>query len=263
MLVKTLVIAEPGCTHEGSLETMLKLIDVAADCGADVFKNQWTSSADRMARRRNAPEYLRFYQWLQYPLDWHIKCAARCKARGMRYGCSVYLPCDATMAGVFVTMLKISSFEAEDRALIRAAHDTGLPIVISAGMANGYEHQDACWGMHGNIQWLHCTSAYPAPLDAINLRLVRDLGMRLVGLSDHSRNVITGAVAVGANASIIEAHFRLHETPSENPDYAVAFNPDEFKQYIENIRLAETLMGDGIKKIQDCEQPMLRYRVTA
>ena len=259
---KTLVIAEPGCTHQGDLSTMLRLIDTAAECGADVFKNQWTSDAELMAKRRNAADYLPYYRWLQYPVEWHATCAERCKSRGLEYACSIYLPGDAAIVAPYVSILKISAFEQDDRELSKAARATKKRVLCSNG---GDERKSPRW-----MEWLHCVSAYPAPLESMNLSVLRKLDGReyeeyemYSGLSDHSRHVLTGAVAVGAGASIIEAHFRLEDTDPKNPDYRVAFNPREFSEYIRNIRTAETLMGSGEKKIQDCEREMLRYRVTA
>ncbi len=81
--MKTLIIAEPGSTHEGDYDTMLRLIKCAADCKVDVFKNQWTSSAERMCARRHAPEYLESYRKLQYPLAWHASLREVCREHGI------------------------------------------------------------------------------------------------------------------------------------------------------------------------------------
>lgn len=83
------------------------------------------------------------------------------------------------------------------------------------------------------------------------------------GLSDHSRHALTGALAVAAGATIVEAHLRLDDTPAENPDYAVAFSPSEFTQYVKNIRDAEVMLGTGRKEIQACEHEMLSFKVTS
>ena len=81
------------------------------------------------------------------------------------------------------------------------------------------------------------------------------------GLSDHSRHRWMGALAVAAGAEIIEAHLRLDDTDPENPDFATAFTPAEFADYVRNIRFAEAALGDGQKRLQDCERPMAEYRV--
>lgn len=270
---RTLVIAEPGCTHEGEYALIVKLIHAAADAGADVFKPQWVSDPVQMCERRHIgpghPKrayYERAYGWLAFPLEWHLDFKAICTQRGMRYGCTAFLPQDVPPLRMVVDYLKISSFECGDSALRDAWHGVNrvrLPLkapflIVSAGMAGDPMPADYV---------LHCVSAYPAPLEAMNLRVLHPSGSIFQrrklfgGLSDHSRHLLTGAVAVACGASIVETHFRLHECDPKNPDYAVAFNPDEFRQYVRNIRDAELMLGDGIKRLQDCEHDMLPYRV--
>lgn len=265
---RVLVIAEPGCTAEGQYSSYVRLIQAAHQAGADVFKAQWTSNPERMCERRNIgldhPKrvyYLRAYGWISFPLEWHVDFSRLCGELGMQYACTSYLPEDVATVDPWVRLHKVSSFESQDDALLAAAEGTRKRVVVSAGMNDGDWHH--LW--YGN-DVLHCTSSYPAPLDAVNLAVIRrdHHGDRLGnGLSDHSRNLLTGAVAVGAGAEIIEIHFRLDDCSPANPDYAVSFNPREFAEYVKNVRTAETLMGDGVKRVQDCEREMMRFRVKA
>jgi sialic acid synthase SpsE len=262
MAMRTLVIAEPGCTAEGDFDRMVRSVDAAADAGADAFKAQWVSDVERMVQRRHAPEYRQAYRWLNFPVAWHARLREVCATRGLEYGCTSYLPEDVATVNHFVDFHKISSFEAMDRGLIGAAVNTRKRVFVSTGMQDD-TFFDYCWGLHATIELLHCTSNYPTPLDSINLAAMAPPFGPLRGLSDHSRHVLTGAVAVGAGARVIEAHLRLEDTDRNNPDYAVAFSPKEFAEYVRNIRLAEALMGSSVKQVQPCEEPMLRYRVTA
>lgn len=248
----TFVIAEPGCTAQGDLATMLRQIDMAASCGADAFKSQWTSSAERMCERRQAPDYLPYYRWLQWPVDWHRLLAERCRYRRIKYGCSIYLAPDAERVATFVDFLKVSSFEAQDDELLSSAARTGKRIIVSTGMGSVVP-------LCANAQLLHCVSAYPAPEDQMNLRRVDWCG----GLSDHSRQIDMGGLAVAAGARVIETHVRLDDCDPDNPDYDVAFTPDEFADYIQLIRRAERIMGDGHNGAQSCEAEMMKYRVVA
>lgn len=254
--MSTLVIAEPGCTHQGDYASIVRLIHVAAEGGANVFKNQWMSSPKRVCERRNAPEYRAFYDWLNYPLDWHLSFQRICGELGLAYACSVYLPEDVPTIAPFVQYLKISSFEANDAALIAAVEASKLPSFVSGGMQTSDEFERAWLNLPMDL--LHCVSSYPAPLDQLNIGTIRHTGE---GFSDHSRHLLAGALAVAVGARIVEAHFRLDDCHPKNPDYAVAFSPKEFKQYIQNIRDAEVMLGDGVKRLQPCEQPMLKYRV--
>ena len=249
---RTLVIGEMGSTHEGNLDLMLRLIDVAADCGVDCVKNQWVSSPERLCERRRAGDYLASYTKLAYPLGAHIVCRDHANARGLKYATSIYLPGDAALVAPFVDYLKISSFEAGDKALIHEALSAVGPfrVVVSHGMG-GDVWSAAC-------QNLLCVSSYPAPIDAASLGRITNEDFD--GFSDHSRDVRVGAWAVCAGAEILETHFRLDDCDPENKDYAVSFTPAEFKEYIANIRAAELALGDGQKRIAECEKPMLRFR---
>ncbi len=281
---RTLIIAEPGGTHEGGLDLMHRLIDVAADCGADVFKSQWTSNAQAMCDRRHAPEYLADYFKLQYPIGWHGDLRAHAVGRGLQYACSVYVPGDPTLIAPFVDFIKISSFEASDAALFVEAMwalpaQSNLPmsavetarVIVSNGMN---DERMFAWTARrdGSVRYpravLHCVSSYPTPLAALNLSLCSGNGRRdgeplFYGFSDHSHDVRVGAWAVCSGAAILETHFRLDDCDPANKDYAVAFTPVEFTTYIQNVRDAEAALGDGVKRIQPAEEPMLKYRVTA
>ena len=113
----------------------------------------------------------------------------------------------------------------------------------------------------------HCVSAYPAPIEEINLRVVRRLTLgwyddgAIAGLSDHTLHPWTGALAVAVGAGMVEFHVRLNDTDPANADYRVARDPREAAEYVRNIRTAETMLGDGNKRVMPSEEPMLRYRV--
>lgn len=279
----TLVIAEPGCTHEGDYDALCRLVVTAHTCGADVWKPQWVSDPAAMCERRHIgidhPQrayYERAYTWLAFPVAWHTPFRAYCHAVGMRYACTVFLPQDVATLAPRVDYLKISSFEAEDQALVRAAmlakpghkpEHSGVfdaNVIVSTGMmeqAIDYRVWDSGRCLTPAFV-LHCTSSYPAPLASLNLSVLGDeYASRYGGLSDHSRHLLTGAVAVGCGARVIETHYRLDDCDPQNPDYPVAFTPAEFAQYIRHIRDAEMMLGDGIKQVQPCEAAMLPYRV--
>jgi sialic acid synthase SpsE len=274
--MSVLVIAEPGCSAEGDKATMLRLLETAHRCGANVWKPQFTSNAQRMCERRHIglehPKrayYERAYSWLAFPVEWHEEFRTRCHALGMQYACSVYLPEDVATIAPLVDCLKISSFEAGDQSMAESVKEHSRMLIVSAGM---HSLDVAQWWQlfRSGCKVLHCVSAYPAPLDSMNLSVLwaqQDIyeyaESDYNGLSDHSRHLLTGAVAVGAGAKIIETHYRLDTCHPSNPDYAVAFTPAEFAQYIRNIRDAEKMLGDGEKKLQPCEEAMAQYRVVS
>jgi N,N'-diacetyllegionaminate synthase len=115
------------------------------------------------------------------------------------------------------------------------------------------------WGVSADL--LHCVSSYPAPIDQINLAVLRQGWCS--GLSDHSRDLDMGMMAVCAGAKVVETHFRLYDCDPVNPDYPVAFDPGELAMYVGKIRKAERALGDGVKRVQPSEEWALPYRVNA
>ena len=261
-----LVIAEPGCTAEGDLGTMIEQIDMVAARGANIYKAQWTSDPAAMVARRHAPAYAQVYQWLAFPAAWHESLARRCAMRDIRYACSVYLAQDAAVVAPHVAFVKVSSFEAADPVLIEAALATGREVIISTGMMSREQVEALDYGSH--VTLLHCVSAYPAPITETNLSVLTwqradGFGPVFSGLSDHSRNVLMGGFAVCAGAQILEAHVAHKGARGSNPDFPVTFTPDEFVQYVRHIRTAEAIMGDGVKRAMPSEDAMRGYQVTA
>jgi N-acetylneuraminate synthase/N,N'-diacetyllegionaminate synthase len=113
----------------------------------------------------------------------------------------------------------------------------------------------------GMTAMLHCVAAYPAPLAEVNLALIKpDL---FDGISDHSAYPMTGAFAVMRGARVVEVHCRLDETRKDNPDYAHSLPPARLKEYIANIRIAETMYGTDEKRVMPSEKALVKHRVTA
>ncbi len=267
-MTPTFIIAEPGCTAEGDFARQLELLAIAENSGCNAFKVQWTSNSEKMAARRNAPDYLQFYRWLQTPIEWHADLAAYAHSFGLQYGCSVYLPEDVPLVAPFVDFLKVSSFEAEDVYLLNACRFSGLRTIVSVGMGAPLPN----W--FTGLEVLHCTSAYPAPVESLNLcRLsvcescdpitgsddFRD------GLSDHSAPGFTwiGALAVAAGARVLETHMRSEQCRPENPDFAVARTPRQLTDYVRNVRFAEAALGSRTVGAHPIEAPMARFKVRA
>jgi len=257
--LRTFVVAEAGCVHEGSIETMLRLIDAAHAAGCDAFKNQYLGNPDEVRRRRHS-DY-KSYDWLNYPLEFHAICRERCNEFGMEYGCSTNLSEDFAKVAPYVQFHKRPSFENNDHEWLSAAKQSGQRFMVSAGMLDhaGLMQLIEDVGSWGEI--LHCTSSYPTPIQSLNLEVIRRYA--LDGLSDHSHHFLTGAMAVALGSKVIEAHLRLPDTLESNPDYWTAWVPTDYAFYVGKIREAEIILGDGCKKQESAEAAMLRYRVNA
>jgi len=259
--VKTFIIAEAGSNHEGVLGNAMKLIDVAKEAGADAVKFQYWSSPERMSQRRNAPDKP-FYKYAM-PERWLKIIHTYCNAKEIEFMCTVYLPEDIETVAPFVKRFKISSFEAMDEEFTMAHVKYEKPLIISTGMITDDEMEDLPYT--GIVTtYLQCTSAYPAPISEANLLHLfspDNPNTYCDGFSDHTKSLISGAVAVGLGADIIEKHFKLESTSPEAPDFEVSLYPGQLRAYIKNVREAELLLGDGEKKIQPSEQENVRFRV--
>lgn len=269
---KTFVIAEAACTwHIGTstikhLSKMLKCIHIAKEAGADACKFQWTSAPAEMAQRRNISN-VGTYHRLAWPKEWFPILAAECEDHGIEFMCSVYLERDIETVRPFINRLKVASLEAHDGKFCQSCIDADKQVIISVmggerrDIDKFFPEKTMQWT---NIKLLHCIAGYPAPVAQLNLKCLNAKFVRTFdGLSDHSGDLLTGAIAVGAGVEIVEVHFRLDETRKDNPDYPHSHPPNGLKQYIANIRKAELMMGDGVKKIEDCERPLVKHRVTA
>lgn len=265
---KTFVIAECATTWyigksaKNHLAKAIKCIRMAKDCGADAVKFQWTSAPAMMAQRRHVTNLCAYYR-LAWPKEWLPILAAECEDVGIEFMCTVYLPQDVATIAPYVRRFKIASLEAHDGKFCQSCIDTGKSVIISLG-ASEYAETQKFFPRSGfswtTVRLLQCTAGYPTPLDQLQLLLCKGI---YDGLSDHSGDLLAGAFAVAAGAEIVEVHFRLDETRKDNPDFAHSHAPASLRRYIANIRKAEIMLGDGIKKIEECERPLIKHRVLA
>lgn len=263
--MKTLIIAETGCTHEGSLGALLALVDLAAEVGVDVLKTQFVSDPAALCARRNAADYQPYYEWLKFPAEWHEILAGRCGRLGIRYASTVYLPADIAVIDPYVSLYKVAAFEAEADDLLDAyverMRENDRTLYVSVAMGTAWRPERFPEEIRARCQALRCVSAYPTPPEQLNLATIRAQGF--VGLSDHTApdQVQTGALAVAAGATVIERHIRLESASPRNPDYAVAMSAHALAAYVENIRKAEAAMGEATATaVQPAEEPMAAYR---
>lgn len=251
------VIAELGINHQGSDQLAVELIGKAVDAGADAVKFQTydPSTLDPPGDRR---AMLARYQ---------IPNAGLRMLKGFAEHMGLVFmstPFDIPSLRFLVDELKVdrlkiaSGFLDHTEFLIEAAK-TQLPLYVSTGMAT---KGDIVAGllrlsMRPPITVMHCVSCYPCPLEAVNLQAMNDIdGPFEVGLSDHTTSLTIPAAAVARGATAIEKHFTLDRT-MEGPDHAASLEPKEFAEMVARIREVEAAMGDGIKKIEPCERPVI------
>jgi sialic acid synthase SpsE len=260
----TYVIAEAGANHNRSLETANRLIDVAAEAGADAVKFQTYSGKRIYSSKTPKFKYLEgvsdkppaeLLEEIELPREWQAGLAERARDRGIDFFST---PFDhdavAELDALDVPVLKIASFEIGDLPLIRAAAATGRPLLISTGMATIGEVEDAVVAAReagaSALGLMQCTSVYPAPAKRANLRAMRTMADVFgvpVGLSDHTTGIAVPIAAAALGAALIEKHFTLDRT-MKGPDHPFALEPPELEAMVAGIRDARAALGDGRKQ---------------
>lgn len=256
------VIAEAGSNHNRDLGIAKRLIDVAAEAGADAVKFQ-TYSGDRIYSSKAESKYLKQFDHrgpaelledISLPRHWHADLAEHARERGIAFFSS---PFDHEavdeLAALGVPVLKIASGEIVDLPLIRRAATTGIPLFISTGMATLAEVGEAVSAAEEAgapaVALMQCTSVYPAAPERINLRamdtLAREFGVP-AGLSDHTTGISVPVAAAARGAAMIEKHITLNRE-MEGPDHSFSIDPDELTTMVDGIREAEAALGDGLK----------------
>lgn len=256
------IIAELSGNHNGRLERALKLVDAAADAGADAVKLQ-TYTADTLTLDHQGPGFViedglwagrtlyDLYSEAFTPYEWHRALFQRARARGLIAFSS---PFDETAVELLEQLeapaFKIASFEAIDLPLIRRAARSGRPLIISTGMTNAGEIADAVLAARAEgapVALLHCVSAYPAAYADANLRMVARLADDFgcpAGLSDHTLGTVAAVAAVALGACIIEKHVTLDRAEG-GPDAAFSLEPAELRRLVEDCRHAWESLGQA------------------
>lgn len=272
------IIAELSGNHNGSFERATALVDAAIASGADAVKVQ-TYTADSMTVQADGGAFSLegtiwagrtlhdLYREASMPWEWQPKLAALCRDRGVPFFST---PFDETsvefLHGMGVPCWKIASFEATDVPLLRRVAATGLPVILSTGMATRAEVERAVTELrtHGtdSVALLKCTSAYPAPASSLNLRTMRDMAERYgcpVGLSDHTLESTACVASIALGASVIEKHMTLRRADG-GPDAAFSLEPAEFAAMVAAVRTAEAALGSVQYGTSEADKGSLKYR---
>jgi N,N'-diacetyllegionaminate synthase len=267
-MTKTFIIAEAGVNHNGSLELAKKLVDVAADAGADAVKFQ-TFKADKLvAKAAQKAEYQKqttsadesqyeMLKKLELDDSAHRELISHCNEKKVLFLSTPFDHDSIDMLnGCGMPIFKIPSGEITNLPYLRHVGRLGKEVILSTGMADLGEIEDALNVLmqagtpKEKITILHATTEYPCPIDEVNLRAMQTIrnafGVK-VGYSDHTRGIEVPIAAVAMGASIIEKHFTLDRT-MEGPDHKASLEPQELNSMVQAIRHITLALGDGIKK---------------
>lgn len=273
--MKTIIIAEAGVNHNGSMERAREMVRAAREAGADYVKFQ--TAVPELVISAFAPkaEYqkdtdgeersqLEMCKAIHLPLDAYAELKELCCQEGIGFMSTPFDSVSISLLGdLGQDWMKVPSGEITNLPYLEQIARLGIPVILSTGMSDMEEIRRAIQILtsgpltSGDIIALHCNTQYPTPMCDVNLRAMltmRDeLGVR-VGYSDHTQGIEVPVAAVALGACVIEKHFTLsRELPG--PDHKASLEPDELKAMVRAIRNVEAAMGDGRKTVSESERP--------
>lgn len=272
------IIAEISANHNGDIENAFAIIKMAKDCGADAVKMQ-TYKPDTITLNSQNEDFLikdglwagrtlyQLYDWAHTPWEWHSELFSYAK----KIGITIFsTPFDFTAVDLLEDLnapaYKIASFECTDLNLIKRVAQTKKPLIISTGMANSDEIQEAVdtaltYGS-GELTLLHCISGYPAPAEEYNLLTIKDMKDRFgvnIGLSDHTLDNVTAISAVAMGAVMIEKHVTLNRRGG-GPDDSFSLEEEDLKNLCLATKTAWAALGKVNYERTEAEKGNLKFR---
>lgn len=272
-MTRTLVIAEAGVNHNGDLALARRLVDAAADAGADIVKFQ-TFKANRVATRAaGKAEYQdrttgsgesqqEMLRRLELTRPMHEDLITHARERNIEFLSTAFdLESVDLLAELGMARYKIPSGEITNVPFLRHVAKLAKPLILSTGMASlgevesAVETLEACGVMRDQLTVLHCNTEYPTLMRDVNLRAMLTMGQALgvaVGYSDHTLGAEVSVSAVALGATVIEKHITLDRS-LPGPDQEASLEPRDFKAMVEAIRNIEIALGDGVKRASASE----------
>jgi N,N'-diacetyllegionaminate synthase len=265
---RTLIIAEAGVNHNGDMELAKKLIDAAAQSGADMVKFQTFTAeslltttvekADYQIRNTNNSESQHeMIRKLELSRSMHDELMVHCRSRNISFFSTAFDISSLNFLNELgLDRFKIPSGEITNLPYLRQIGSFGKPVLLSTGMATLGEIEAAIdvlekSGIHRSIiTVLHCCTDYPTPMEEVNLNAMLALSEAFgvkIGYSDHTDGIEVPIAAVALGATVIEKHLTIDRT-LPGPDHMASIEPNDFAKMVRSIRNIELAMGDGIKR---------------
>ena len=263
------VIAEIGINHNGDLDLAKQLIDVAVAAGADAVKFQKRTvdvvyTAEELARPREnpfGPTNGDLKRGLEFGRDAYAAIDAYCKQKAIAWMASCWDEASVDFIDQFnPPAYKIASASLTDDDLLRHTRAKGKPIILSTGMSS-LEQIDHAVNVLGkqDLVILHSSSTYPAHYEELNLRVIPVLAQQFavpIGYSGHETGIPSSVAAVALGACMVERHLTL-DRAMWGSDHAASLEPNGLTRLVRDIRLIETAMGDGVKRVLEREKPVM------
>ena len=270
----TLIIAEAGVNHNGSLEMAMQLIEKAAEAGVDYVKFQTFKSEKLVSRHATKAEYqkantdgedsqLKMLQQLELSPDDHLRLIEHCTHCGIKFLSTAFdLDSIDFLDSLNLDLWKIPSGEITNLPYLRRIAQKGSRVIMSTGMCEPEDIEAALNVLTTNgtplenITLLHCNTEYPTPWGDVNLRAMHDIAKRFnvsVGYSDHTKGIEVPIAAVALGATVIEKHFTL-DNNLPGPDHKASLEPQQLKAMVDAIRHIEQALGNGVKQISESER---------
>lgn len=269
---KTLIIAEAGVNHNGSIEMAKQLIDAAAVAGVDYVKFQ-TFKAEKLVtkdakqaeyQQRNAADSSQYAMLKKLELTprQHEELIIYCKQKGVRFLSTAFdLESIEYLHSLSLGVWKIPSGEITNYPYLKKIAQYGEPVIMSTGMCSMDDVEQAINVLLKNgltkeqITLLHCNTEYPTPMQDVNLKAMLQLRDKFgvkVGYSDHTKGIEVPIAAVALGAEVIEKHFTLDRN-LPGPDHKASLESNELKAMVDAIRNIEQALGDGQKHVSASE----------
>jgi len=251
------IIAEAGCNHLGKVANAVEMIDEAArmHCNAIKFQAYVTEKINDINLHKDLAKW-------RFTKDDFRFLKTECESQGIDFLCSSFDIESAKMLDeLYVIAHKVPAGQIHNTAYLKYIASTRKTVYLSTGMCTFDEVYVAIQLLQRNRLFvMHCTTGYPVSSKHVNLNCIQEYQRMgyLTGFSDHTMNPVAAVVAVGLGARVIEHHFTLGH--GDTPDTPASFVIEDLRDYIHNIREAECILGDGVKKIEECEKKHLHRR---
>lgn len=269
MKKKVIIIAEAGVNHNGDLKLAKKLVDIAAESGADYVKFQTFKANDIVTKKSKRAEYqdtnlndndtqYKMLKKLELSRNHHYELIKYCEFKNIKFLSTAFdLKSLDFLHSLGLKLAKIPSGEITNLPYLIKTAKNFKKIIMSTGMSNIKEIQDALEILlhngisKSNITILHCNTDYPTKYADVNLKAMLDIFKNTnisFGYSDHTLGIEVSVAAVALGATVIEKHFTISRD-MKGPDHAASLEPDELKQMVKSIRNTEkSISGSGLKE---------------